>query len=117
LGVVAAFALTGGDGKKASPPATTAATTTRPRTTTTTPRAASAPAPTTTLKPGDTGPQVKRLQRFLVLFGYTHDKVDGVYGPSTLAAVKRFQAASNLTADGIVGPATLKVLKQALGSR
>jgi hypothetical protein len=120
-GVVAALAFTGGE-KRASPPATIAPTTTVQRTTTTTtttttPRGASPAAPTTTLKPGDTGAQVKLLQRFLRLFGYSKDKVDGVYGPSTEAAVKRFQQASKLTADGIVGPATLKALKQALGSR
>jgi GH25 family lysozyme M1 (1,4-beta-N-acetylmuramidase) len=36
--------------------------------------------------------------------------VDSIFGPSTLAVLKRFQAAHGLTADGIAGPLTLKVL-------
>jgi peptidoglycan hydrolase-like protein with peptidoglycan-binding domain len=64
------------------------------------------PAPATTLKPGDTGAQVKRLQRALVSLGYTVGKVDGDYGTATKTAVSQFQTASNLTADGVFGPAT-----------
>lgn len=115
-GVAAAFLFTGGS-KKATPPPTQQTTTrqTTTRQTTTVARGSRSAAPTVTLKPGDKGPQVKRLQRFLRLFGYSTDKVDGDYGPATQAAVKRFQEASKLTADGVVGPATLKALKQALG--
>ena len=97
-----------------SPPATTPTTSNQPTTPTTT--AARAPrslAPTSTLKPGDTGAQVKRLQRALAQLGYSPGSVDGDYGPSTVAAVKRFQQASKLTADGVVGPATLRALRRA----
>jgi Putative peptidoglycan binding domain len=101
---------------RTTPPAATPRTST-PATTTPTTTAArppSARAPTSTLKPGDTGAQVKLLQRALARLGYKPGAVDGDYGPSTVAAVKRFQAASKLTEDGVVGPATLRALKRAL---
>jgi len=66
--------------------------------------------PTTTLKPGDTGAQVKALQRELNALGYTVGKVDGSYGSQTSKAVTAFQRARHLTADGIVGPLTLQAL-------
>ncbi|KGX92944.1 peptidase M15 [Pontibacillus halophilus JSM 076056 = DSM 19796] len=36
--------------------------------------------------------------------------VDGIYGPSTAAAVKAYQRRKGLTADGIVGPSTWRTL-------
>jgi hypothetical protein len=119
--VVAGLAIGGvfsssGDHPSTSPPATTPSTTKQTTTPTTT--AARAPrslAPTSTLKPGDNGAQVKRLQRDLAQLGYAPGSVDGDYGPSTVAAVKRFQQASKLTADGVLGPATLKALRRASG--
>jgi len=117
-GVVLAFVFTGGEKKQATPPATLPTTTHAATTTTKTPKPGQTPAaPTVNLKPGDKGAQVKLLQQFLRLFGYSKDKVDGDYGPATAAAVKRFQQATNLTADGIVGPATLRAIKAALGSK
>jgi hypothetical protein len=101
----------------ASPPTVTAQTTTSTPTTTPTTTArstSSLPAPSTTLKPGDQGAQVKVLQRALARLGYATGAVDGDYGPSTEDALKRFQTASKLTADGVLGPATLKALKLAL---
>jgi peptidoglycan hydrolase-like protein with peptidoglycan-binding domain len=50
------------------------------------------------------GSSVAALQRKL---GVT---ADGVYGPQTRRAVKRFQRAHGLTVDGIAGPATLAAL-------
>jgi hypothetical protein len=107
----------GGSPKETLPPPTTSSvpTTTTPTTTPTTP--AATPAPTTTLKPGDTGAQVKRLQRALAVLGYSPGKVDGSYGPATKKALTRFQQANKLTADGIFGPKTLKKLKQKLAAR
>jgi hypothetical protein len=50
------------------------------------------------------GAHVRTLQRLL------HIPADGVFGPQTARAVKRFQRAHGLTADGIVGPATWAAL-------
>ena len=101
--------------KKATPPLFTIST---PKTTTaTTPTTPSGvPAPTTTLKPGDTGPQVRALQRALAHLGYSPGTIDGQYGPSTTQAVKSFQTAHGLTADGVCGPKTIAALKNALTS-
>jgi peptidoglycan hydrolase-like protein with peptidoglycan-binding domain len=66
--------------------------------------------PATTLKPGDTGPQVKTLQRELQALGYSVGGIDGSYGTQTSKAVMAFQRAHHLTADGIVGPQTLTAL-------
>jgi cell wall-associated NlpC family hydrolase len=52
------------------------------------------------LRRGDRGHDVVRLQRVL---GVT---ADGVFGPHTLAAVKRFQRTHRLLVDGEVGPQT-----------
>jgi Putative peptidoglycan binding domain len=92
-------------------PLTTAATQATTAATTT---AQQVPAPSTTLKPGDKGTQVKVLQRALAGLGFSSGKADGQYGPATTSAVKRFQQSVKLTADGILGPATLRALGNAL---
>src|SRR5579862_5957024 len=69
--------------------------------------------PTTTLKPGATGAQVKRLQSALATLGYRPGKVDGRYGPATQRAVIRFQQAEGLKADGIFGSKTKLALAHA----
>ena len=53
-----------------------------------------------TLRKGDRGRAVRRLQRKLGV------SADGVFGPQTDRAVRRFQRRNGLTADGIVGPMT-----------
>jgi peptidoglycan hydrolase-like protein with peptidoglycan-binding domain len=71
--------------------------------------------PTSALKPGDTGTQVRELQRALTALGYSPGVADGNYGPATERAVARFQRASGLTADGIFGPKTRGALRRAAG--
>lgn len=47
------------------------------------------------------------------LGGYGNLKVDGILGPATLNAIKKFQASVGLTADGIAGSQTLEKLQGA----
>jgi hypothetical protein len=64
-----------------------------------------------TLRPGDRGRDVKRLQRKLRL------RADGVYGRGTKRGVKRYQKRKGLRADGIAGPETLRKLRIKLRRR
>ena len=56
------------------------------------------------------GTDVGRLQRALAAAGLPV-RADGVFGPSTQAAVRRLQAKHGLVVDGIVGPATRAALE------
>ena len=58
------------------------------------------------LKRGSEGPRVAQVQRWLGV------SADGIFGPGTRRAVKRFQRGHGLTADGIVGPVTWSSLKR-----
>jgi peptidoglycan hydrolase-like protein with peptidoglycan-binding domain len=51
-----------------------------------------------------------RLQQLLIGRGYEPGPVDGIFGPRTDAAVRRFQYDNGLAADGVVGPATWAAL-------
>lgn len=64
------------------------------------------------LKQGMKGNTVKALQRMLYAMGYSLGvkPVDGSFGPKTVTAVKKYQAANKLTADGVVGEKTWKTL-------
>ena len=59
---------------------------------------------------GSSGDAVSTIQDKLSRWGYYDGAVDGIYGSSTVTAVKRFQQANGLTADGVCGAATLKAL-------
>jgi putative peptidoglycan binding protein len=102
--------------KSAAPPVTTPTTQAPPKTTSaaTTNTVATVTAPNQTLSPGATGSEVKALQQALASLGYDPGTPDGNYGPSTQAAVEKFQAANNLATDGVVGQETLAKLQQAL---
>lgn len=63
-----------------------------------------------TIRRGSRGEAVARLQTILNDLGYNAGRVDGIFGPGTEAAVKRFQASNGLLVDGIVGPKTWGVL-------
>ena len=57
-----------------------------------------------TIKLGDTGDDVKRLQRvFARMKVLGPDDVDGVFGGKTEQAVKDFQQSTGLVVDGVVG--------------
>ena len=57
---------------------------------------------------GSRGSEVSKIQTKLKNWGYYNGSVDGIYGSSTLSAVKKFQRKNGLTADGIAGKATLE---------
>lgn len=65
------------------------------------------PTPVTpaTISKGDTGPDVKLLQRSLNVVPTT-DPGYGTFGPATDSAVRSFQRSNGLDADGVVGPLT-----------
>lgn len=80
---------------------------------TATPKPTATPKATATpyaLKQGDSGEEVRKVQQRLKDLGYYRDEVDGVYGASTMHAVKTFQRNNDLTADGKIGAKTLEVL-------
>lgn len=58
------------------------------------------------------GPEVVLLQDYLVRLGYLPPKSDGIFGPQTEKAVRRFQRDEGLQDDGIVGAETWKRLRR-----
>ncbi len=68
------------------------------------------------LKQGNTGANVRTLQRKLKSWGYYKGAVDGIFGSQTKEAVKYFQRRNGLVADGIVGKKTLDALGMKLDS-
>jgi peptidoglycan hydrolase-like protein with peptidoglycan-binding domain len=77
-------------------------------------RQSSGPTPSGTTQPslrnGDLGADVERLQRELSRHGFGAGAIDGQFGPNTRSAVVRFQRAKGLEADGVVGPNTWRAL-------
>ena len=65
------------------------------------------------LKYGDRGDEVKEIQTYLIAQCLLQGEADGVYGSSTVKAVREFQSALGLDTDGICGAVTYKVLRAA----
>jgi membrane-bound lytic murein transglycosylase B len=59
--------------------------------------------------------ETEELQRRLTALGFPTQGVDGVIGPNTRDAIRRFQSASGLTPDGHVSTALLARLRAAAG--
>ncbi|WP_456279543.1 peptidoglycan-binding domain-containing protein [Bacillus sp. AK128] len=67
------------------------------------------------LRSGDEGAEVRQLQRALKQINFDPGVVDGIYGPNTEAAVRRFQSNYRALAnDGIYGPNTRKYIRMEL---
>ncbi len=71
---------------------------------------------------GDAGVEIHDIQQRLTALGFTVDasELEGRFGPSTDAGVRRFQAQRSLRVDGLVGPDTWHQLVEAgwsLGDR
>ncbi len=63
-----------------------------------------------TLRLGDSGADVVKLQKKLAKAGFSPGNPDGEFGHGTQAAVMAFQKSRSLLADGVAGPRTLAAL-------
>ncbi len=67
--------------------------------------------PTLTLRPGDSGENVRELQRRLVAVGQLDEgNINASYDGPTTDAVSSFQATQALKVDGVAGPKTIRRL-------
>ncbi|MGM7724141.1 peptidoglycan-binding domain-containing protein [Metabacillus sp. Hm71] len=73
------------------------------------------PLPTGIYRRGDQGDAVKQIQRALKQINFNPGAIDGIYGPNTEDAVRRFQSMYRALADdGIYGPNTRKYIRMEL---
>ena len=66
--------------------------------------------PTTVIKKGDSGAEVRWLQEKLTTLGFFNHKITDYFGSITESALKKFQESRNLKVDGIAGAKTLAAL-------
>ena len=66
-----------------------------------------------TIRQGDQGELVKRLQKRLKALGFEPGLPDGYFGSHTKQAVQGFQQSAGLEPDGVVGPLTWRALESA----
>ncbi|WP_227397367.1 M15 family metallopeptidase [Jeotgalibacillus aurantiacus] len=67
----------------------------------------------TWLESGDSGNEVKKLQKLLVEMGYKFI-VDGIFGPATETALRDFQLRQRIAADAVYGVKTKALLEEAV---
>ena len=67
------------------------------------------------LRRGAGGGEVRDLQSALLQRGINPGPLDGIFGPRTETAVRRFQELEGLVADGVAGPMTLAALSAPSG--
>ncbi len=65
------------------------------------------------IEKGEKSEEVKKYQERLIKLGYLVSEADGIFGNSTIAAVKRFQDRNGLVIDGYLGPQTKDALMKA----
>lgn len=63
------------------------------------------------LRKGDSNNNVKLLQKILISLNYLSGSADGVFGPKTEAALKKFQKDKGITVDGIYGSESRTILE------
>lgn len=62
----------------------------------------------------DRGESVYAIQHALTYLGYPVGQIDGIFGPNTEEAVRKFQRENGLQNDGVVGPETMAALDEQL---
>ena len=67
-------------------------------------------APQSTVKQGSRGADATLVQQRLIDLGYLSGKADGLFGTSSVAALREFQRQNGLDDDGAAGAATCQVL-------
>ncbi len=73
--------------------------------------------PMVTVKFGDRGAAVVKLQDYLKILGYDVGKADGIFGGQTSAALRTFQSDKGLKVDGVAGVKTWAAIDKAFENK